>query len=53
MICSSILNLFITPALYVVIASIEEKFRPTRHGPASTDTTEGDVATGPRAPASI
>jgi len=52
MICSSILNLFVTPTLYVIIASIEDKFRPTRHGPAATDTP-GDVATGPRVPASI
>jgi HAE1 family hydrophobic/amphiphilic exporter-1 len=53
MICSSILNLVVTPTLYVIIASIEEKFRPTRHGPATTDTDSGDIATGPRAPASI
>jgi HAE1 family hydrophobic/amphiphilic exporter-1 len=53
MICSSALNLFITPALYVIIASIEEKFRPTRHGPAST-SSEGGVAPGtPTAPATI
>jgi HAE1 family hydrophobic/amphiphilic exporter-1 len=53
MICSSILNLFITPTLYVIIASIEEKFRPTRHGPASTDS-EGSITPGtPTAPVSI
>jgi hydrophobic/amphiphilic exporter-1 (mainly G- bacteria), HAE1 family len=52
MVCSSILNLFVTPALYVLIASLEERFRPTRHGPASTETA-GEVTTGPRAPASI
>jgi len=32
MICSSILNLFITPTIYVIVASIESRFRPTRHG---------------------
>jgi HAE1 family hydrophobic/amphiphilic exporter-1 len=53
MICSSILNLFITPTLYVIIASIEEKFRPTRHGPASTDTGSGTPAGTPPRPATI
>jgi HAE1 family hydrophobic/amphiphilic exporter-1 len=54
MICSSILNLFVTPTLYVIIASIEEKFRPTRHGPASTDTGSGvPPASSPHSPATI
>ncbi|HEV8020016.1 MAG TPA: efflux RND transporter permease subunit, partial [Candidatus Lustribacter sp.] len=52
MICSSILNLFITPALYVIIASLEDRFRPTRHGPAPTDEGE-TVPTGSHTPASI
>jgi HAE1 family hydrophobic/amphiphilic exporter-1 len=52
MICSSILNLFVTPTLYVIIASLEERFRPTRHGPAPSEAA-GDVSTGPRAPASV
>jgi HAE1 family hydrophobic/amphiphilic exporter-1 len=33
MICSTVFNLFITPVLYVLIASIEDRFRPTRHTP--------------------
>jgi HAE1 family hydrophobic/amphiphilic exporter-1 len=41
MICSSILNLYVTPTLYVIIATLEDKFRPTRHGPASTDSDNG------------
>jgi HAE1 family hydrophobic/amphiphilic exporter-1 len=53
MICSSILNLFVTPTLYVIIASIEEKFRPTRHGPASTDMGTGLPAGTPPSPATI
>ena len=32
MILSTILNLFVTPTLYVIIASIEERFLPSRHG---------------------
>ena len=52
MICSTILNLFITPTLYVIIASIEDRFRPNRHGPASTDD-DGGVPAETRAPASI
>jgi HAE1 family hydrophobic/amphiphilic exporter-1 len=34
MIVSTILNLFVTPTLYVIIATLEDKFRPERHGPA-------------------
>jgi len=52
MICSTILNLFITPTLYVIIATIEERFRPTRHGPASTDTDSG-LAAGSTTPATL
>jgi HAE1 family hydrophobic/amphiphilic exporter-1 len=38
MICSTVLNLFVTPTLYVIIASLEDRFRPTRHGdPAGPD----------------
>ena len=46
MICSTVLNLFITPALYVIIASIEERFRPGRHrggnGEAANVTTTAE-----------
>ncbi len=51
MICSSILNLFVTPTLYVIIASIEERFRPARHGQGTDDA--GGVPADPRAPASV
>jgi hypothetical protein len=37
----------------VIIASIEEKFRPTRHGPASTDSESGITPGTPTAPVSI
>ncbi|MFN2460887.1 MAG: efflux RND transporter permease subunit [Candidatus Velthaea sp.] len=33
MIVSTILNLVVTPVLYVLIVSIEERLRPHRHGP--------------------
>jgi hydrophobic/amphiphilic exporter-1 (mainly G- bacteria), HAE1 family len=46
MICSSILNLFVTPTLYVIIASIEEKFRPSRHGAGPAETGNGGVPAG-------
>jgi HAE1 family hydrophobic/amphiphilic exporter-1 len=36
MILSTILNLFVTPTLYVIIATLEDKFRPERHAPAPT-----------------
>jgi len=52
MICSSILNLFITPTLYVIIAAIEDRFRPTRHGSGPGTDGEG-VPIETRAPASI
>jgi len=32
MICSTVLNLFVTPLLYVIIATLEDRFRPARHG---------------------
>jgi HAE1 family hydrophobic/amphiphilic exporter-1 len=52
MIVSTILNLFITPSLYVIIATLEDRFRPERHGPAPG--TDGGVPPGPaRVPASI
>jgi HAE1 family hydrophobic/amphiphilic exporter-1 len=44
MICSSILNLFVTPTLYVIIASLEERFRPARHGPTPGDGGETPIA---------
>jgi hydrophobic/amphiphilic exporter-1 (mainly G- bacteria), HAE1 family len=53
MICSSILNLLVTPTLYVIIASLEDRFRPTRHGPASTDTGTGVSPGTPTTPATI
>ena len=52
MICSTILNLFVTPTLYVIIATLEDKFRPARHGPASADTS-GGVSGSPSTPATI
>jgi HAE1 family hydrophobic/amphiphilic exporter-1 len=53
MICSSILNLFVTPTLYVIIASIEDRFRPARHGPAATGA-DGELPAGsPRTPATV
>ncbi len=52
MICSSILNLFVTPTLYVIIASLEERFRPTRHG-APPGTTDGETIAPVSAPATI
>jgi len=58
MICSTILNLFITPALYVIIATLEDRLRPTRHGgspgggePRNGTSSDGVVRTG--APATI
>ena len=35
MILSTILNLFVTPVLYVIIASLEDRFLPSRHGNAN------------------
>ncbi len=51
MICSSILNLFVTPTLYVIIATLEDRFRPTRHGPAPGDGGETPIA--PHAAATV
>ncbi len=45
MILSTILNLFITPALYVIIASLEDRFLPSRHG-----SDEGDGNGHPAVP---
>ncbi len=53
MICSSILNLFVTPTLYVIIATIEDRFRPTRHGPNTTDTAGGVPPAPSSAPVTI
>jgi hydrophobic/amphiphilic exporter-1 (mainly G- bacteria), HAE1 family len=54
MIVSTVLNLFITPALYVIIASLESRFRPTRHGPPP-GSTNGSAGVPPRSetPATI
>jgi HAE1 family hydrophobic/amphiphilic exporter-1 len=52
MIVSSILNLFVTPTLYVIIATLEDKFRPTRHGPVPTGDVPGS-ATPAHTPAAI
>ncbi len=46
MILSTILNLFVTPVLYVIIASLEERFLPSRHG-----TTDGNGSDHPPVPA--
>ncbi len=32
MLLSTVLNLFVTPSLYVIIASLEDRFLPSRHG---------------------
>jgi hydrophobic/amphiphilic exporter-1 (mainly G- bacteria), HAE1 family len=54
MICSTILNLFVTPTLYVIIASIEERFRPARHGAGPGEDGGNGVAVGPaQTPATI
>ena len=47
MICSTVFNLYITPVLYVLIASMEDRFRPARHGPASANG-EGAALPGPQ-----
>lgn len=53
MIVSTILNLFVTPTLYVIIATLETKFHPTRHGPAAVGAENGIATTTPPAPVSI
>ena len=53
MIVSSILNLFVTPTLYVIIATLEDKFRPTRHGPGATPGDNGLPAGPAQTPVSI
>jgi HAE1 family hydrophobic/amphiphilic exporter-1 len=50
MICSSILNLFVTPTLYVIIASLEDRFRPSRHGSSGNG---GETTVTPHAAATI
>jgi HAE1 family hydrophobic/amphiphilic exporter-1 len=52
MIVSTILNLYITPTLYVIIASIEHRVRPDRHGPGAVGS-DGPIATTAPAPVSI
>ncbi len=52
MILSTILNLFVTPVLYVIIASLEERFLPSRHGSNGNGT--GDAVLAPsETPATI
>jgi HAE1 family hydrophobic/amphiphilic exporter-1 len=52
MICSSILNLFVTPTLYVIIATLEDRFRPARHG-ATPGASNGEAAAAVHAPATL
>ncbi len=48
MILSTVLNLFVTPTLYVIIASLEDKFLPSRHGTSGgTESAESAPAQTP------
>ncbi len=40
MLFSTILNLFITPVLYVIVAGLEERFRPGRHRGGNGEVSE-------------
>ncbi len=56
MILSTILNLVVTPVLYVIIASLEDRFLPSRHGGAGNGNGHGtgEPATAPtETPATI
>jgi HAE1 family hydrophobic/amphiphilic exporter-1 len=53
MICSTILNLFVTPTLYVIIATLEDKFRPERHGPGPDGSGSGMPGETARTPVTI
>jgi HAE1 family hydrophobic/amphiphilic exporter-1 len=47
MLLSTVLNLFVTPALYVIIASLEDRFLPSRHGESEGTNGHGRPAPGP------
>jgi hypothetical protein len=54
MILSTILNLVVTPVLYVIIASLEDRFLPSRHGGNGNGEGSGETAVAPtETPATI
>jgi HAE1 family hydrophobic/amphiphilic exporter-1 len=53
MLLSTVLNLFVTPALYVIIASLEDRFLPSRHGGTNGDGETASPAVRTEAPATI